>query len=147
MKKQLLKLTFLACFLMIIGIVNAQSIADFRVKNAYNESDRTMMLDILRANLYQTHKQEFIFQVNHFKVGGGYAWFMGNAERRDGRPVRAGEDDDCCHVEALFSKRGNKWYIEAASSFSTDVWWVGISYKYPRAPRAIFDETGLMRNY
>ena len=147
MKKLLLKLTFLACFLMSIGIVNAQSIADFRVKNAYNESDRTMMLDILRANLYQSFKQEFIFQVNHFKVGGGYAWFKGTAERRDGRPVRAGEDDDCCHVEALFSKRGNKWYIEDASAFSTDVWWVGISYKYPRAPRAIFDEAGLMRNY
>jgi hypothetical protein len=147
MNKLLLKLTFFACFVMSIGIVNAQSIADFRVKNAYNESDRTMMLDILRANLYQDYKQEFIFQVNHFKVGGGYAWFMGNAERRDGRPVKISGEDNCCHVEALFSKRGNKWYIEAAGAFSTDAWWYGISYKYPRAPRAIFDETGLMRNY
>ncbi len=145
MKNLLIKFTFLACLLVSTGAVNAQSVADFRVKNAYNESDRTMMLDILRANLYQDYKQEFIFQVNHFLVSGGYAWFMGNAERKDGRQIRVRDYDDCCHVEALFTKRGNKWYLETSNAFSSDIWHIGLSYKYPRAPRAIFDQASLMR--
>ncbi len=145
MKNLLIKFTFFACLFMSTGAVNAQSVADFRVKNAYNEADRTMMLDILRANLYQDYKQEFIFQVNHFLVSGGYAWFMGNAERKDGRQIRVRDYDDCCHVEALFTKRGNKWYLETSGAFSSDIWYMGLSYKYPRAPRAIFDRVSLMR--
>jgi hypothetical protein len=73
-------------------------------------------------------------------VGGGYAWFRGNAVRKDGKQVRVREYDDCCHVEALFTKKGEKWYIEASSAFSSDVWFVGLTSKYPRAPKAIFDE-------
>ena len=64
--------------------------------------------------------------------------------RKDGKQVRVREYDDCCHVEALFIKRGDKWYIEASSAFSTDVWYVGLTSKYPRAPRGIFDESVLM---
>jgi hypothetical protein len=99
-----------------------------------------MMLDILRANMYQQYKQELIFEVKHFKMGNGYAWFMGNAVRKDGRQVNTGEYSDGTHVEALFTKKGDKWYLVESGAFSTDTWWVGISWKYPRAPKAIFDQ-------
>jgi len=144
MKKIRIILSLIAFMFFMNAAVNAQMIYDIKVKNPTNEKDRTMMLDILRANLYQNYKQELIFEVKHFKVGGGYAWFRGNAVRKDGKQVRVREYDDCCHVEALFIKRGDKWYIEASSAFSTDVWYVGLTSKYPRAPRGIFDESVLM---
>ena len=144
MKKIRIILSLIAFMFFMNAAVNAQMIYDIKVKNPTNEKDRTMMLDILRANLYQNYKQELIFEVRHFKVGGGYAWFRGNAVRKDGKQVRVREYDDCCHVEALFTKRGDKLYIEDSSAFSTDVWYVGLTSKYPRAPRGIFDESVLM---
>jgi hypothetical protein len=140
MKKLIVHCFFLSAFFLTSLMSNAQNIYDFKVKNPANEKDRTMMLDILRANLYENYKQELIFEIQHFKVSGGYAWFRGNAVRKDGKQVRVGEYDDCCHVEALFTKKGEKWYIEASSAFSSDVWFVGLTSKYPRAPKAIFDE-------
>ena len=71
------------------------------------------MLDILRANLYQDFQQELVFVVNHFKVGNNYAWFMGDAQRRDGQEIiLPNYDYDCCHVEALFKKamENGIWY-------------------------------------
>jgi hypothetical protein len=144
MKKPQIILSLIAFILFLNVTANAQEVYDFKVKNAANEKDRTMMLDILRASLYQNYKQELIFEVQHFKVGGGYAWFRGNAVRKDGKQVRVGEYDDCCHVEALFTKRADKWYMETSSAFSSDVWYVGLTSKYPRAPRAIFDQSVLM---
>lgn len=144
MKKIRIILSFIAFMLLINVTTNAQMVYDIKVKNAMNEKDRTMMLDILRANLYQEYKQELVFEVQHFKLGGGYAWFRGNAVRKDGKQVKVREYEDCCHVEALFTKRGDKWYIETSSAFSTDVWFVGLISKFPRAPKAIFDQTVLM---
>lgn len=120
--------------------LNAQAIIDIKVKNPSNEKERTMMLDILRANLYQQYKQELIFEVKHFKMSAGFAWFMGNAARKDGKPVKTGEYSDGTHVEALFTKKGDKWYLAESGAFSTDMWWSGISWNYPKAPKGIFDE-------
>ena len=86
---------------------------DFKIKTASNSADRTMMLDILRGKLYETYHQEFVFVVNHFKTGNGYAWFMGQVARKDGKELRIQYDKngewnglDCCHVETLFKKSG-----------------------------------------
>jgi hypothetical protein len=124
---------------------HSQPIYDFKLKNAANSRDRTQMLDILRASLYQDYKQEFVFVVNHFKVGNNYAWLKADVQRKDGKKVQMPDDGDawgCCHVEALFKKSGDKWLIAESLAFSTDVWWEGISRKYSNAPKAIFDEAG-----
>ena len=57
----------LTVLILIIGIQIAYSqvVLDFKTKNENNIKDRTMMLDILRANLYENYQQEFIFVVNH----------------------------------------------------------------------------------
>lgn len=128
---------------LLLSAASGQGIQDFKTKTTANQTDRTMMLDILRAKIYEEHKQEFVFVVKHFKVGGNYAWFMGDATRRDGKEVRLSEDYyDCCHVEALFKKNAGKWYIVESSAFSSDLWWQGISKRHPAAPIGIFDQFG-----
>ncbi len=117
----------------------SQSVQDYKTKTTSNAKDRTMMLDILRANLYQDFQQELVFVVNHFKVGNNYAWFMGDAQRRDGQEIiLPNYDYDCCHVEALFKKSHGKWYLVQSGAFSTDMWYDEIWYEYRDAPRAIF---------
>ena len=145
MKKNLFTYLLLATVSIISINLNAQTIIDIKVKNPTNTKDRTMMLDILRANLFQQYKQELIFEVKHFKMSGGYAWFMGNAARKDGKPVKTGEYIDGTHVEALFTKKGDKWYLAESGAFSTDMWWTGISSKYPNASKDIFDEVANMK--
>ncbi len=117
----------------------AQFIQEYKTKTSSNSRDRSMMLDILRANLYQEFEQELVFVVNHFKVGNNYAWFMGNAQRKDGQEIMFPDDYyDCCHVEALFRKSNGKWYLVKSGAFSTDVWYDGIWEDYEDAPREIF---------
>jgi hypothetical protein len=103
------------------------------------------MLDIYRAKLYNDYKQEFVFVVNHFKVGGNYAWLMADVQRKDGFRVRMPDDGvgwDCCHVEALFKNSRGKWLLVESGEFSTDVWWTNICRRYPQAPPLIFDING-----
>lgn len=137
--KQKILLAFM--FSLSVNLVSAQVVQDFKLKNAINGKDRTIMLDLLRASLYELHKQEFVFVVKHFKVANNYAWLRADAQRKDGRQIYFPRDAyyDCCHVEALFRKIGTKWYIVESSAFSTDVGWYEIPQKNPMAPRAIFD--------
>ncbi len=127
-------------FIIGIQITHSQVVLDFKTKNENNIKDRTMMLDILRANLYERYQQEFIFVVNHFKVCGNFAWFEGNAQRKDGKTIRfnPNEEHTCCQVTSLFKKSNGKWYIVESGAFGTDIWWYGISSRHPTAPRAIF---------
>ena len=129
---------FVSLLVMMFSMTNAQRILDYKVKNNSNVTERTMMLDIYRAKLYESYRQEFVFVVNHFKVGNNYAWLMGEATRKDGKSIRLSDAEDCCHVEALFKKIGSKWYIVESAAFSTDVWYEGIQERYSNAPTAIF---------
>jgi hypothetical protein len=121
----------------------SQIIYDYKTKNVTNAKDRTMMLDIFRAKLYNDYKQEFVFVVNHFKVGNNYAWLIAEVQRKDGKKIQMPDDFwDCCHVEALFKKSRDKWLLVESSAFSTDVWWADICRRYPQAPKGIFDIGG-----
>ena len=94
------KITISIMLMLISQIIYSQDVRDFKIKNESNIKDRTMMLDILRAELYEDYKQEFIFVVNHFKVSQNYAWFEGTAQRKDGREIvfNPEESHDCCLV-------------------------------------------------
>lgn len=133
-------LGLLTTAVVLSSVSQAQPVVDIKTKTASNEKDRTAMLDILRAKLYEEHRQELVFVVDHFKMGGGYAWFEGQAQRKDGRQIRFESDMpyDCCKVTSLFKKNGSKWYIVESGAFGTDVWWGGIGARNRNAPRAIF---------
>ena len=142
------KIIFSYCLLALCSIfsanLEAQIIYDFKVKNASNEKERTAMLDVLRASMYQYEKQQFIYVVDHFKASGNYAYFTGKAQRKDGKAITFPEYQtrDCCDVSALFVKKGGKWYIEDSCIFPTDACSYGIGSRHPQAPIAIFDEMG-----
>lgn len=106
--------------------LNAQNIKDYKTKTQTNDTERGKMLDLLRAELYRSHKQEVQFVVEKLNVLGDYAWFQGQVQRKDGKAFVTQGEEDCCHVEALLRKKSGKWYIEEMDAFSTDVWWEGI---------------------
>ena len=115
------------------------AILNYKVKTAANAKERTEMLDALRAHLYKDLKMTLEFVVNHLKVSNSYAWFEGSAGRKDGKDIKF-EDDahDCCHVEALFQKKGGKWVVTEGAAFSTDVWYEAIAKRYPAAPKGVW---------
>ena len=130
-------------FLMVVSLCvicansNAQIIYDYKTKTASNEKDRTMILDVIRASMYQNHKQEFIFVVNKLNVTSTHAWFEGVAQRKDGKRIIVSEYEDCCHVESLLKRSGGKWYIMELGAFSTDVWYWDLWKRY-RLPEQLF---------
>jgi len=138
-----MKPRFLVVFLLLFALraysQNAP-IVDYKVKTAGNIKERTEMLDALRSRIYGQTKMTVEFVVKHFKAANNYAWFEGDAQRKDGKPITFREDDanDCCHVEALFQRRTGKWIIAEAAAFSTDVWYEAIAKKYPAAPKEIW---------
>lgn len=130
-----------------------QPILDYKVKTTANAAERTKILDIYRASLFSQLKQEVVFVVKHFKVSNNYAWLMADLQRKDGKKIRITESGPefyyelhCCHAEALFKKSGSKWLIVEENTFSTDIWWWGISGRHPLAPKGIFDEIALKKN-
>lgn len=139
MSKYFLRSIILLIFFLPFAFVNSfgQAIYDFKIKSATNEKDRTMILDLVRGSLYQSHRQEFIFVVNKLNVTNTHAWSQGDAQRKDGRKVVVEEYEDCCHVEALLKKNAGKWYIMELSAFSTDMWWGDLWNRY-RLPRQLF---------
>lgn len=131
---------------MILGLVLVAGISlqaqtkvlDFKVKNSTNTAERTIMLDLLRNQMKTDYKIEFKYVVDHFKVSGNFAWLRATAQRKDGKTLVLGDEDDCCHVECLYKKVNGKWTILEHAAFSTDVWYEGIQER-TGAPQAIFD--------
>ncbi len=115
----------------------AQNIESLKNKTPKNAAERTLILDIIRASLYQDYKQEFIFVVNTLNVSSQFAWFQGTAVRKDGKEIRTNDYDDCCHVEGLLKRNYDKWYIVELEAFSTDIWYDGIWDRYD-VPMALF---------
>jgi hypothetical protein len=127
----------------------AQKIVSFKTKNAQNQIERTQILDLIRADLYQYHQQEFIFVVNKLNINipnidddtaatnTQFAWFMGDAQRKDGKKIKLDPYSDCCHVEALLKKSKGKWYIVELHAFSTDVWYENL-WERTGAPQKLF---------
>jgi hypothetical protein len=78
--------------------------------------------------------------VEHFKVGGNYAWFKGEAQQKDGKSLDFGPDfpGDCCRVLSLFQKNNGVWTIAEFLPFCTDVCHWGIANRFPSAPKGIF---------
>lgn len=118
-------------------------VINFTGKTNENAAERTKILDILRASLYQDYKQEFQFVVNHLKIANGYAWFMGDVQRKDGKKVQLKYPDDdiedCCHYEALLQYKGGKWYLVESAAFATDLWFGDIPDRIPGVPNTIFN--------
>jgi len=124
-----------------------QTLRDFKKKTEENTKERTAMLNLLRYDIKNDLEQDIVFDVNHFKVYGNYAWMEGSVHRKDGKELKFPDDMyDCCHVEALFKKVNGSWVMKANGAFSTDVWYLCILSSYPEASRQIFSSNVLTIN-
>jgi hypothetical protein len=140
-----MKPKYLIAFLLLFTVKaysQSSAILDYKVKTAANAKERTEMLDALRTYLYKDLKMTLEFYVDHLKVANNYAWLQGSADRKDGKELKFPDDGayDCCHVEALFQKKGGKWVVAEGAAFSTDVWYEAIAKKYPAAPKGIWEK-------
>jgi hypothetical protein len=130
--------TFLLTFFISHALLG-QTLRNFKTKNEANTTERTYMLDLLRAEVRAALNQEVVFVVNHFMVSGNYAWMEGQAQLRNGgTPRLPHEAMDCCHVEGLYKRVNGKWVLKEHGVFSTDVWYQCLQDNYPDVDPRIF---------
>jgi hypothetical protein len=142
-------ISIIIIFTLLSNFMNGQALYDYKVKDAFNEIERTKILDKLRSQLYKDYKQSFIFEVKKLNVCNNYAWFEGNVINKDGSEVIIKNVDypiDCCHVEGLLQNKNGIWYIVEYNAFSTDLWFEGI-WDRRKAPKKIYGLQTLYLNY
>ena len=108
--------------------------------------ERKAIMDGVRIPIEKDLKQRVIFQVDHLKMLGSWAFFSGknltpSGKKIDYRKTRYKEameagafDDWTC---ALLKKEGKKWKVVSYAIGATDVVWDGWYEKY-KAPKSIF---------
>ncbi len=122
----------------------SQEVKDFKKKTENNALERTEILDLLRTEIKKDINQDVQFVVKHLKVSGKYAWFEGEALRKDGKTIKFPDDSyECCNVGGLFEKKEGKWTTLESGTFSTDCWYCEITNQYPYVPKIIFSESVL----
>jgi hypothetical protein len=140
------KISALLLIFLLAHSFHSQTLRNFKTKNETNLTERTYMLDLLRAEVRAMINQEVVFVVEHFMVSGNYAWMQGQVQLKNGsRPKMPSDGYDCCHVEALFKKVNGKWVVKEEGAFSTDVWYQCLYDRYRDVDMRIFSEE--MRPY
>lgn len=109
-------------------------------------ADRKAIMDGLRIPIEKDLKQKVIFQVNHLKMQGNWAFFSGKNLTTTGKAINYRKtkykeaiesdafDDWTC---ALLKKEGKKWKVVNFAIGATDVVWDGWYEQY-KAPKSIF---------
>jgi hypothetical protein len=111
------------------------------------DAERAAIVEALRAPVRKQLKQNVIFQIDHLKVQGDWAFLRGVPQRPAGgaldykgtpyqTAVDAGAFDD--GVVALLRRRKGRWQVVQYVIGATDVPYIGWDKKY-RAPSAIFE--------
>lgn len=134
-----MKISFAIFALLVAQLLQGQTLRNFKTKNETNITERTYMLDLIRAEVRATINQEVVFVVNHFMVSGNYAWFEGEAQLKNGAKPKIPTDMmECCHVEALYKRSNGKWVLKDYGTFRTDVWYQCLADQYPGIDARIF---------
>lgn len=112
-------------------------------------AERTAILNALRVPVERELKQKIVFNLDHFRVLGNWAFLGGDPQipsggqpNYRGTPYQEAKDADMFdnNVFALLRKSGTRWRVVTYAIGCTDVcyahWW----RKY-KAPRAVFPYT------
>ena len=135
------KIRILLLFFIMNQSLTAQNLRNFKTKNEANTTERTYMLDLLRAEVREEISQKVVIVVNHFIVSGVYAWIEGSAQLKDGsKPKMPYTGMDCCQVDALYKRVNGKWVLKESGAFSTDVWYYCIQESYKDVDMRIFQK-------
>jgi hypothetical protein len=113
---------------------------------ARGSAERQAIMDALRTPVTQALGQRVVFVVSDLNVCGDWAFFAGEPQRPNGRPVDwsigsyadAVADDMCGgFIHALLVRQGGHWQIREQVICATDVPWVSWAQDFG-APAAIF---------
>jgi hypothetical protein len=137
MKKIITMLALLFCIQASYG----QLITSLKIKTTANTNTRNALLDEIKRGAKKYTKEELLLTVSVLNTYKNYAWAMVIAERKDGLPLTIADNNngpyDCCHIEVLFKKQGNKWAVVESGYFATDIWWGNI-WERTKLPKDLF---------
>jgi len=112
---------------------------------------RKAIMDSMRSAVKKSLRgKPVIFQVDHLKIQGDWAFMKGIPRKPNGSPfdyrgtdywgaIQDGAFDDW--VCGLLKKSGKKWVVKAWALGGTDVTWFGWWDEY-KAPKSIFPSVG-----
>ncbi|KAF0186315.1 MAG: hypothetical protein FD163_983 [Hyphomonadaceae bacterium] len=104
-------------------------------------AERRELLNLLRPIIARDLGAPIEFVVNEIKVSGYYAFVSVDAQRPGGRRIDPAKTKwagrhypdiiDCCHAQAIYQKRGNRWRILESALGATDVWYLSYCGRVP----------------
>jgi hypothetical protein len=112
-------------------------------------AERTAILNALRAPVERELKQKIVFNLDHFRVMGNWAFLGGDPQSPSGgqpnyrgTPYQEAKDADMFdnNVFALLRKSGGKWRVVTYAIGCTDVCYADWWRRY-KAPKAVFPYT------
>ncbi len=112
-------------------------------------AERTAILNTLRAPVERELKQKIVFNLDHFRVSGSWAFLGGDPQTPSGgqpnyrgTPYQEAKDADIFdnNVFALLRKTGGKWRVVTYAIGCTDVCYADWWRRY-KAPKAVFPYT------
>lgn len=131
---------------LLFCVMTALAVGQKPTTPKQGSADRKALMEVLRAPVEKELKQKVIFQVDHLKVQGNWAFMTGKPRTATGKPIdykktsyrealEAGAFDDW--ICALWKKQGKKWKLVRYAIGATDVVWDGW-YQELGAPKSIF---------
>jgi|APTNR8051073442_1049403.scaffolds.fasta_scaffold07085_2 hypothetical protein len=106
-----------------------------------SSTERRELLNLLRPVVARDLGSPIEFVVNEINISGNYAFVSVDAQRPGGRQIDVSKTKwsgrlypdiiDCCHVQAIYEKRGTRWRILESALGATDVWYLSYCGRVP----------------
>lgn len=136
---------FKALGFIISAIFAFQFGSAFAQSRAYNPRpgniERRELLNLLRPIIARDLGAPIEFVVNEMRISGEYAFVSVDAQRPGGRRIDPSKTKwagrlhpdiiNCCHAQAIYQKRGNRWRILESALGATDVWYLSYCGRVP----------------
>ena len=143
MKKGIVKLAVL--FAILCSAASAQTVRT----PEKGSPERTEILNALRSPVERELKQKIVFNLDHFRVAGSWAFLGGDPQSPSGgqpnyrgTKYQGAKDADMFdnNIFALLRKTGGKWKVVTYAIGCTDVCYADWWRRY-KAPKAVFPYT------
>ena len=143
-----MKKIFLQFLLVAVALVVSSSAQSVRTPEK-GSAERTAILNTLRVPVERELKQKIVFNLDHFRVAGNWAFLGGDPQTPSGgqpnyrrTPYQQAKDADMFdnNIFALLRKTGGQWRVVHYAIGCTDVCYADWWRRY-KAPKAVFPYT------
>jgi len=129
--------------ILAVALLNASPVAAQDRCTTASGSERTAILDVIRAPVANDLNSTVEFVVERARICGGWAFVIATPQRKDGKTMRwsgtpcAGDTSHL--VGGLVRRSADGWQLVDYALCPSDVAWYDWPQKY-KAPQALFDE-------